>query len=118
MSFRYRQSKELASRQVLDMHRWSARLSITSFSVALLLFSRFDVYDLALVLYLELLVIGLHALLRLITAMLFSNPLSSERVHVSVPARILTTMFAAGFFYQQIRPADARTRGHYRDAAE
>lgn len=81
--------------------RFSESLSIFAyylFVAALLLFSRFDVYDLAIVLYLELLVIGAHALLRLLTATVTNDLYSTDRVHVSFAARFVLSLILAIVF--------------------
>jgi hypothetical protein len=68
------------------------------FLLAILLFGSFDVYDLMLVFYIELIVIGVVALLRLAAGVLLGNPFRSKYIETSFGARILLGGLLAGFF--------------------
>ena len=68
------------------------------FLLTLLMFSSFNVYDLMIVFYVELIIIGFVALLRLTAGVLLGDPFSSKHVSFSIGARIVTGTFLAGFF--------------------
>jgi hypothetical protein len=69
-----------------------------AFVLALLLFGSFNVYDLILVFYIELIVIGLHALARLLAGLILGDPFSSDTVEVGLGARLVFGVMLAGFF--------------------
>lgn len=66
--------------------------------LGILLFSDFNGHDLLAVIYLELCVIGLFALLRMITAMLFGAPFDSSIASVSRGSTILLGLLLSGFY--------------------
>ncbi len=66
--------------------------------LAVVLFSDFHVYDLLVVIFLELCVIGCFAWLRLATAVLFGKPFDTHLVEVSRGSTILLGTLLGGFF--------------------
>ena len=87
-------------RQFAESQLWPV-LSFAGYNVLLLgvlLFSDFNAYDLLVVIYLELWVIGVFALLRLMTAVLFGRPFDSNYAEASRGTTLLLGTFLAGFF--------------------